>query len=223
LTRHGAVSASDAAGFVLAGGRSSRMGSDKALLQFAGQSLVARALDILRASGLAPSIAGARSNLSQFAPVIEDSRPALGPLGGICAALASTSAQCAVFLPVDLPLIPAALLTFLLHHAQITGAAITVPSVNGYAQTFPAVVRRSALPALESALREGPGGCFSAFHAAAAQLGQPFSVLPVELLVQSGQIAHPDGFPAGFWFQNVNTPGELERAEFLLKGRRSVI
>jgi molybdopterin-guanine dinucleotide biosynthesis protein A len=134
-------------------------------------------------------------------------------LGGICAALASTSARWAVFLAVDLPLLPASLVAFLLDHAQITGRAVTVSSVNGYAQTFPAVVDRAALPALEIELAAGRGGCFSAFEASAAGLGQPVTVLAVELLVQAGQVAHPDGLPAARWFLNVNAPADLRRAK----------
>ena len=136
----------DAAGFVLAGGQSSRMGQDKALLLFAGRPLVAHALSILTQAGLPASIAGARPSartaLESFAPVVEDPESGLGPLAGICAALASTSARYAVFLPVDLPLLPPALIGFLLHHARITGRAVTVPAVAGFNQTFPAVLDR---------------------------------------------------------------------------------
>lgn len=203
----------DAAGFVLAGGRSSRMGADKALVMFAGQPLAARAVSVLREAGLTASIAGARSPLAAFAPVVEDLKPDMGPLGGICAALASTTAELAVLLPVDLPLLPASLLVFLLHHARITGAAVTLCSVNGFVQSFPAVLRREILPLLQSELEAGRGGCYSAFQAAAASLGQPVSVLPVESVVQSGHIVHPENLPAARWFLNVNTPADLWRAE----------
>jgi molybdopterin-guanine dinucleotide biosynthesis protein A len=189
------------------------MGEDKALVRLGGQPLVVHALGVLREAGLAASLAGARSPEAAFAPVVEDSRPGLGPLGGICAALASTSARWAVFLAVDLPLLPASLVAFRLDHAQITGRAVTVSSVNGYAQTFPAVVDRAALPALEIELAAGRGGCFSAFEASAAGLGQPVTVLAVELLVQAGQVAHPDGLPAARWFLNVNAPADLRRAK----------
>lgn len=207
---------SDAAGFVLAGGESSRMGADKALIQLAGQPLVARALSILRQARLVASIAGARTPLAAYAPVVEDPEPALGPLAGICAALESSRVQYAVFLPVDLPLLPASLVAYMVQHARITNAAVAVPSVNGYPQTFPSVVDRCTLPALETTLREGRRGCFSAFRAAAGQSGRPFSILAVELLVQCGQIAHADSLPAALWFHNVNTPEELQRAESIL-------
>ena len=96
------------------------MGTDKALVDFRGQPLVARALGILREAGLPGFIAGARVSLETFAPVI--SEHGLGPLGGICAALASAAVSVAVFLSVDMPLIPAALLKLMLDHAQITEA-----------------------------------------------------------------------------------------------------
>jgi molybdopterin-guanine dinucleotide biosynthesis protein A len=208
----------DAAGFVLAGGQSSRMGEDKALITFAGRPLIVRALGILRQAGFEPSIAGARSALASFAPVVEDSAPqaGLGPLAGICSALAATTTPHAAFITVDLPLLPSSLIVYLLHHATVTGAVVTVPAISGFAQTFPAVIHRSALPILQSQLESSNRGCFSAFQVAAATLNQPFSVLPVEPLVQSGQISHPDGLPAAFWFLNVNGRQDLTRAEALV-------
>lgn len=205
--------AEDAAGFVLAGGRSSRMGADKALVQLGGQPLVAHALGILREAGLAASIAGGEPELAAFGPLVADRQPGLGPLSGICSALGSTTAQWAVFTSVDLPLLPPSLVACLLRHARITGSAVTVPSVSGFAQTFPAVVMREVLPALERELSAGRGGCFSGFAAAAAHVGEAVSAVPVESMVQCGRIAHPLGFPAVFWFLNVNTVEDLRRAE----------
>ena len=189
-----------ASGFVLAGGQSSRMGRDKALLPFAGQPLIAHAISILREAGLEAAIAGANPQangaLAAYAPVVEDSQPGLGPLAGICAALATVATRYAVFLPVDLPLLPSSLIAYMVHHAEITGRAVTIPSVNGFSQTFPVVLDRSVLPALQRDLHSGLGGCFSAFQTAASGMGQPIASVGVELLVQSGQIAHPLGLPA---------------------------
>src|ERR1700740_2538421 len=99
-----------AASFFLAGGRSSRMGMDKALVQFDGQPLVTRALGILREAGLQGSVSGARSPPGECAWGVEAA--GLGPLGGVCAGLASASADVVAFLSVDQPLLPASLVTF---------------------------------------------------------------------------------------------------------------
>ncbi len=199
------------------------MGQDKALLPFAGRPLVAHALSILSQAGLSVAVAGARPSahaaLEAFAPVVEDPEPGLGPLAGICAALAATSARYAVFLPVDLPLLPPALIGFLLHHARITGQAVTIPSVTGFDQTFPVVLDRALLPALKAALDARSGGCYSAFQVAAAIQGQPINRVAVELLAQSGQVTHPLGLPPVRWFLNLNTPSDVEQAEAFL-GRR---
>jgi molybdenum cofactor guanylyltransferase len=219
-SRESTAAICDASGFVLAGGQSSRMGQDKALLPFAGRPLITHALSILREAGLPASIAGANAQgngaLAAFAPIIEDSQPSLGPLAGICSALAAVATRYVVFLPVDLPLLPQSLIAYMLHHAEITGLAATVPSVNGFSQTFPVVLDRSVLPALQSDLHSGHRGCFSAFQAAADSLGQPIASVAVELLVQSGQITHPLGMAAAHWFLNMNTPQDLHRAEALM-------
>lgn len=205
--------APDTATFVLAGGRSTRMGTDKAQALLNGRPLLSYALGILREAGLAASIAGGQPSLSAFAPLVPDDRPILGPLGGICAALASTSASWAVFVSVDLPLLPSSLIVSLLRHASLTARPITIAAINGFAQTFPAVISHAALPALKQELDSGRLGCFSAFQAAARSLGEPVSVLPVETLVQCGQIAHPHALPPTRWFLNVNAPEDLRRAE----------
>jgi molybdopterin-guanine dinucleotide biosynthesis protein A len=196
------------------------MGCDKALLKLAGRPLIAHALAILAEAALPVTIAGAdpssRPFLSAYAPVIEDPAPGLGPLAGICSALASTSACYAVFLPVDLPLLPPSLISCLLNRARITGHAVTVPTVNGFTQTFPAILDRSALSALQIKLYTRHGGCYAAFLAAAHSLGQPIATVAVEFLAQSDHVTHADGVPTALWFLNVNFPQDLERAGALM-------
>ena len=188
------------------------MGADKALVPFRGRPLVERALEILRGAGLSASIAGSRSPLSAFGPVVEDEEADKGPLGGICAALASTSGQWAVFIPVDLPLLPSSLLAYMVRHAEVTGRAVTLAQVGGFTQTFPAVLNRAILPSLEGELAAGRLGCFQAFESAAASLGQQVSVIRVEEAAVAGTIAHLEGLAADRWFTNLNTPVDLKDA-----------
>lgn len=205
--------------FILAGGRSSRMGQDKSLVTLNGMPLIQHAIAIFRSVGLKPCIAGARSDLSAFAPVIADdpAHPGLGPLSGICSALNAGSARYAVFLPADLPLLPPALIGYLLNHAELTGSAITAASIGGFIETFPVVVDRAAAPALQSSLRSDDRNCLTAFRTASYGLSKPFSVLPVELLAQTGQVADSMGLPAHTWFLSTNTPTDLARTDSLLK------
>jgi len=147
--------------FILAGGQSRRMGKDKALRLLAGVPLVQHACNLVRSAGLEPRIAGARSDLSSFAPTLLDD-PAcsgLGPLAGICSVLTNTSAPLALFLPVDMPLLPTSLIIYLLHHATVTQSAVTVVSVGGFIQTFPAIIDKAALPSLQSSLDSEDRNC----------------------------------------------------------------
>lgn len=207
----------DAVGFVLAGGQSRRMGRDKALVEFRGEVLIARAVGVLREAGLEVSIAGAHSALETFAPIVRDTQPGLGPLSGICAALRSITARHAVFLSVDMPLLPPGLIEYLLFHACSTGRAVTLGSVAGFPQTFPVVLLGNIMPVLENQLSNGRRGCFAAFKEVADMLGEPLSILPAELLAQSGHVAHPDALRAAQWFQNINSEAELSRAEARLR------
>ena len=210
----------EAEGFVLAGGLSSRMGSDKALVQFQNQPLIERALGILRAAGLRASIAGTRSPLAHYASVVMDGGH--GPLGGVCAALASASGRAVAFLSVDMPLIPPALVMLMLDYERITDAPVTIASVNGYSQTFPAIVQRAALQTLESELQKSNRGCFAAFQSAADQMGKPMAILPVELLAQPGQVAHEDGLHPSLWFLNLNRTADVARAELIAAAHHRV-
>jgi molybdopterin-guanine dinucleotide biosynthesis protein A len=188
------------------------MGRDKALAELEGRTLAAGAVNLLRSVGLAAVIAGARSGLEDIAPIVADEAPDLGPLSGICSALASRKAELGIFIPVDMPFLPASLLKYLLRHACITGSAVTLVSVNGFTQTFPVVLRREALSILQSELAAGRRGCFSAFHAASITLGEQVRPVPVELLVQAGHLTDSRGLAPFQWFLNVNTPPDLERA-----------
>ncbi len=201
--------------FILAGGQSSRMGRDKALTLLAGIPLILYACNLLRSVGLEPRIAGGQSDLSSFAPTVPDdpSLATLGPLSGICSALRTTPSPFALFLPVDLPLLPPTLIRYLLPHAMVTLSAATVVSVAGFTQTFPAVVAKAALPSLELSLRSDDRNSLRALRAAAEHISAPFSVLPVEMLLQAGQIPYSHAFYPASWFLNINTPQDLTRAD----------
>jgi molybdopterin-guanine dinucleotide biosynthesis protein A len=205
-------------GFVLAGGRSSRMGQDKALLRLGGRSLVEVALDKLRSIGVsAPRIAGARTDLSSHAPVIPDLHPVCGPLSGIEAALSASSQSLNLFLPVDMPLLPARFLSWMLLRAEITGALVTIPRINGQPQPLCAVYHRDLLAPISASLLAGDYKVMAVVSAAAGQsraASQMVDVFDTERLAS----IHPElldlsPLPLYRWFHNCNLPEDMAGIE----------
>jgi molybdopterin-guanine dinucleotide biosynthesis protein A len=204
----------EAEGFVLAGGRSSRMGQDKALLEVGGRSLVEIALDKLRSIGLAaPRIAAARSDLSKYGPVVPDLHPGCGPLSGIEAALAASTQPLNLFLPVDMPLLPAQFLDWMLQRAEITGAWVTVPRSNGQPQPLCAIYHRDLLGPISASILTGNYKVMPVITAAAGG-SQELDVFDTERLAS----AHPEllsisPLPLYRWFHNCNLPQDMAGME----------
>ncbi|WP_134055719.1 MULTISPECIES: molybdenum cofactor guanylyltransferase [Rheinheimera] len=98
---------------ILAGGKSSRMGRDKALLQLNGQSLLAHMQQLALESGAAEVLIS--RNLPGF---IADQLPEQGPLAGILAALQHCSGSQLLVLPIDTPLLTVTSVQQLLQHAN---------------------------------------------------------------------------------------------------------
>lgn len=188
--------------FVLAGGQSARMGRDKALLELSGKPLIEHALDALRALGYAPRIVGTRPDLEKFAPVVPDAYPNAGPLGGIASALAISGSEQNLFLPVDLPALPLSFLRWLVRRAQTTQASATVPRLQGLPQPLCAVYSRALLPHLQAALSEGNAKVMRAV--ARTRVIDSFDV---------ESVAAAESWPSPHhWFDNLNTPGDFQRA-----------
>jgi molybdenum cofactor guanylyltransferase len=198
----------EAEGFVLAGGLSSRMGQDKALLRIAGRTLLEIALDKLGSlNGPAARIVAGRSELSCFGPVIPDVHPGCGPLSGIEAALAATTLPLNVFVPVDIPLLPARLLGWMLLRAQITGALATVPRILGRPQPLCAVYHRDLLAPIATELLAGN---YKVMPVVAAAAGSRIDVFDVERLAATDpEVPGFSTLPPYRWFHNCNTPEDM--------------
>jgi molybdopterin-guanine dinucleotide biosynthesis protein A len=205
--------------FVLAGGRSTRMGRDKALIEFRGRPLIEHALDKLRALGFAPRIAGSRQDLSAFAPVIPDNYgpdnyTALGPLAGIEAALAAGNEELSLFLPVDLPLLPVEFLRWMSARALQTAALATIPRLQGWPQPLCAVYHRALLPHARAALAASDAKVMRAVEHAAAETHLNIDAFDIETIASSLSPASGWGEASAVhrWFQNLNTPADLQKA-----------
>jgi len=142
----------DASAFVLTGGRSSRMGSDKALLSWAGETLIQRTLAIARQACGQVCICGSRELYGKFGEVVEDAEPGRGPLSGIQAALHATETELNLILSVDLPLMTTEFLVWLLQQARSGEQRITAPEAQGRLQPLCAVYNRDVLELVDDAL-----------------------------------------------------------------------
>jgi molybdopterin-guanine dinucleotide biosynthesis protein A len=139
------------AGFVLAGGKSSRMGRDKALLPFRGGALAGHvAAAVAAAAGSVVLIGDPRKYRSLGYAVLPDRRPGAGPVGGIETALSYTAADWNLVLACDMPAISAEFLRGLLDAAEHLNAG---PS--GLLEPLSAVYHRRCLAALRGALDAG--------------------------------------------------------------------
>jgi molybdopterin-guanine dinucleotide biosynthesis protein A len=187
--------------FVLAGGKSSRMGSDKAFLQFGAETLLSRALRVASAVAEEVRIAGDAKKFAAFGRVVEDVYRDRGPLGGIHAALTSSATEWNLMLAVDQPFVERELLTYLLVRAQKSDAVVVVPRAGGGLQPLCAVYRRRFAEVAEQSLRDGRNKIDVLFT-------------KVESCVLEEDELSRAGFSAEM-FRNVNTPEELERARGL--------
>ena len=141
--------------FVLAGGQSTRMGADKASLDFRGQTLLDRALSVTKEVCEKAAIVGDPAKFSKFGPVVADIFPGCGPLAGIHTALAHSDAELNLMLAVDMPFASRQLLTFLFVVAEGHDAVVTVPRTSYGLQPLCAVYRHGFLGVAERALRAG--------------------------------------------------------------------
>jgi molybdopterin-guanine dinucleotide biosynthesis protein A len=181
--------------FILAGGKSARMGADKAFVMLDGQTLLARALELARSLTSDVRIVGDAAKFHEFAPAVEDIFRDCGPLGGIHAALRASQAELNLMLAVDVPFVSPEFLQFLMARARESKAIVTFARVQERRQPLCAVYRREFADIAEMALRAGRYKIDALFETETMQM-----------------IGEKDLLAGGFsveMFRNVNTPEEL--------------
>jgi len=173
------------------------MGTDKAFLEFGGQTLLERALAVMAAACERVTIVGDPAKFANHGTVVADVFPGCGPLGGIHAALRSSLSELNVMLAVDTPFVSWTLLQYLISQARAKpDAIVVVPVSDERRQPLCAIYRREFADVAESALRSGNNRIDRLFD-----------------LVETRTIAEEElnvaGFSSGI-FRNMNTPEELK-------------
>ena len=199
-------------GFVLAGGKSSRMGRDKALLLFRGRPMVEIAVEKLRNFCAAVSIAGNREDLAEFGEIAREERVDCGPAAGIEAGLKAAREPWAMFVPVDVPLVPPELLRRWCEEALRVN--MTVSSL-GIGQKQPAfcLMRRERLASFARGLDEGERRLEVLLNRTAEVDDCASWTYDAHDLYGYPDYRGPDDQSLERWFLNVNTPEEFAKAE----------
>jgi molybdopterin-guanine dinucleotide biosynthesis protein A len=179
------------AGFVLTGGRSSRMGRDKALLPIEGTLLVERTAERVRAAAGSATLVGVPARYAHLGlPVLPDLTEGSGPGGpifGLHTALKTTGADWNLVVACDMPGLTAAFLSELLAAARQLGCACLVPRTDSGLHPLCAVYHRRVSDAVEFVIKH--------------------KILKMhELLKSLGAVPWPVADP--LLLENVNTPLE---------------
>jgi molybdenum cofactor guanylyltransferase len=200
------------AGFILAGGESSRMGVDKGLLEIAGVPMIARAARLVESAVGSPVLlVGTPQKYRGLGlRAIADDWPGCGPLGGIATALRASDAEWNLIVACDLPYLTREWLEYLLQRARDSAEEAVVarnltPANKRGAEPLCAMYHKGSEPELRRALERG-----------VRKVTDGLAELRVEMI----EPAKWKGFDSdGLLFKNVNTPADYEAAEAKFAGR----
>ena len=183
---------SDVAGVILAGGESSRMGRNKALMEVNGERMIETAYRRMAELFEEVLLVTNSPEIYEFIPCrkVADIYPGMGPLGGIHAALSSCRAERAFITACDMPGLNPQLIRELC--SMQGGADVVIPETHGGLEPLHSVYDKKCLPKMEAMLQAGERRILSFFDLAQVRL------------VPRGRIAILD--PDFASFRNINTP-----------------
>lgn len=178
-------------GLILAGGKSRRMGQDKAQLLLEGKSLLQWQVEKLQQLGLKEILICAPEERSLFGiRTVPDRYRNCGPIGGLQAGLTAAAGDACLVIGVDCPLVQAETLSAL---CSVHKSGVTMVCHSGGEEPLLGIYDRAAAPVLEQMIRQG------VYTIRALQ-----QYLPVHRWMYSGP---------GELLCNCNTPEEFAQAE----------
>lgn len=184
---------------IIAGGKSSRMGTNKAFITFDGQTLIERIIERTQDLGQQTTMLITNTpdeythlNVPMFADVIPDS----GSLGGIYSALYHSKTTHTIVIACDMPFVSADVLRLMQTHAD--NADVVVPTVEGYPQGLHAIYSKNCLEPIRAKIESKRLKVIGFYE----------QVRVTYLDETALETVNSDGLA----FMNVNTPEELEIA-----------
>ena len=195
---------------VLAGGRSSRLGRDKALLAIDGQPMLARTVQTL--ATLTDDLIVVSNELASYGslglPVrlVPDDRPGVGSLMGIYSGLKVARHPHALVVACDMPFLNLSLLQYMLPMAE--GYDVVIPRLNGMFEPLHAIYGRTCLPSMSRWLEGGRRQIIGFFP---------------EVRVRYVEEHEIDAFdPYHLSFLNVNSPADWDHVRLILQQNEPV-
>ena len=186
-------------GVILAGGKSSRMGQNKALMSLGGKRLVDRVVEVMRSVFddllMVTNTPDVYADLS--VPMVRDVWPEKGSLGGVYSAIYHATTPYCLVVACDMPFLQAAMLRYLI--TQMADYDVVVPDVLGELQTLHAIYSKACLPPIERRLEMHRLRIVGFFPAVRVRTVTASELEPYD--------------PALLAFQNLNTPEEFQAAE----------
>ncbi len=184
---------------IMAGGKSSRMGQDKAFVPFQGQPMIELVLG--RVAGLGRETILITNKPEPFRylglPMFADVMPDCGPLGGIYTAVHHAAHPHTLVVACDMPWLNRNLLAYLLSLRR--QADIIVPRWTQFPEPLHAVYNKACLPPIKSHLEAGRFKIVRFYHQVQVRFVDKLEIAPF------------DG--DGRSFANINTPQELRAAQ----------
>jgi len=143
-----------ATGIIMAGGKSTRMGKNKALLKIGGQTVIERIANELRKAVSELILVTKTPEDYQFLglPMIEDQWKGMGPLAGIHAGLEASKTEKNLVVACDMPFVSSEIGGYLLQFLDHYQGA--VPMISGQLHPLFAAYRKDALPEISKALEK---------------------------------------------------------------------
>jgi len=189
--------------YILAGGKATRIGRNKSLLELHGEAILLRQLRVLKPlSETIVIVANKKSLYRSFGcRVIPDIYKHQGPLGGLHAALTDLGEGRCLVLATDMPFLSAPLIRFLESYAP--DADVVVPLKEGKSEPLHAMYSTRCLKAISLILSKGRRKILDFYP----------HVKTVYAEEKTWTAAEPDAR----CFMNINTEEDLRAAEALLK------
>lgn len=189
------ITISNTTGYILAGGKSSRMGEDKGLKIFHGKYLVQIVIEQMQTAFNQVVIVSNNVGYQQFGlEVVEDKVKNIGPAGGIYTALQHSKTDKNFIVSCDMPFVSAEAITFVVKSSE--DAEITLPEMNGKIEPLFGVYSKKCLPKWKALIDED---CI--------KLQKMVMNFDLKIMDVSAQVNFSEKI-----FQNLNTPNEFKNA-----------